>query len=161
MSYGVNDIITEISGFLEKLGCKFDVQHENGDCVIAHNPYTDRDLTVEITKSDALSEMTLYFAEQHWHYDFDGLPDLLDTIRAIIDNEIGDGEVYLGEERRLSFGGNVYRADVESKPYTECFGSVMSGYVYEQCRENGAEIRFKFWDLQYDKTVIIEKGSAL
>lgn len=145
---------------LEKLDCRFDVQHENDDCVIVHNPHTDRDLTVDVTKSDVLSEMTLYFAEQHWHYGFDELPELLDTIRAVIENEIGDGEFYLGEERRLSFGGNVYRADVESKPYAECFGSVMSGYVDEQCRENGAEVRFKFWNPQYDKTVTIKKENA-
>ncbi|MDE7229074.1 MAG: hypothetical protein K2N56_01215 [Oscillospiraceae bacterium] len=161
MSYEVNDIITEISGLLEKLGSKFDIKRENDSCVIIHNPHTDRNLTLEITKSDVLSEMTLYFAEQHWHYGFDRLPELLETIRAIIENKIGDGEVYLSEERRHSFGGNVYRADIESKPYAECFGSIMSGYVDEQCRKNGAEIRFKFWDPQYDKTVIIEKGSAL
>lgn len=160
MSCEVNDIITEISGLLEKLGSKFDVQRENDDCVIIHNPHTDRDLTVEISKPDVLSEMTLYFAEQHFHYGFDKLPELLDTVRAIIENEIGDGEFYLGEERRHSFGGNVYRSDVESKPYAECFGSIMSGYVDEQCRKNGAEIRFKFWDPQYDKTVMIEKENV-
>lgn len=103
--------------------------------------------------------MTLYFAERHCHFGFDERPELLDTVRAIIKNEIGDGETYLGEKRRLSFGVNVYRSDVESKSYAECFGSLTSGYVEEQCKENGAEIRFKFWDPKYDRIVTVKKGS--
>lgn len=165
----VLDILIEIGDLLEKLGCEFDIHRdsdeefpdytENDGCIIVHNPHTDRNLTVEITKSDMLSEMTFYFAEQHCHYGFDELPELLDTIQAIIENEIGVGEIYQGEERRFFMSANVYRSDVESKPYAECFGSLMSGYVEEQCRENGAEVRFKFWDPQYDRSVIIEKES--
>lgn len=163
----VLDILTEIDDLLEKLGCEFDIHRdsdeqfpdytENDGCVIVFNPYTDRNLTVEIAKSEHLSEMTLYFAEQHCHFGFDELPDLLNTVRAIVENEIGDGEVYLGDERRHSIGANVYRADVESKSPAECFGSVLSGYVDEQCKDNGAEVHFRFWNPKDDKTVVIER----
>lgn len=170
MKYGlvdeVLDTLNDIDDLLEELGCEHDIHRdsdeefpdytENDACVIAFNPYVDRNLTVEITKSEEWSEITLYFAEQHAHYAFDEQPDLLDDIRAIITNELGDGEVYLGEDRRPLMGGYVSRADVETKLPADCFGVKIAADDWEKY---GAAICFKFWDPKFDKTVVIEKKS--
>lgn len=170
MKYGlvdeVLDILNEIDDLLEELGCEHDVHRdkdeefpdytENNACVIAFNPHADRNMTIEITKSEEWSEMTLYFAEQHAHYAFDELSELLGDVRAIIANELGDGEVYRGEKRRPSMGGYVSRADVETKPPADCFGVSVSESEWEK---DGAEIRFKFWDPKFDRTVVIKKRS--
>lgn len=160
----VLDILIEIEKPLEDLRCEYDIHRdsdeefpdytENDACVIVFNPYVERNMTIEITKSEEWSEITLYFAEQHAHYSFDELSDLLDDIRAIITNELGDGETYLGEKRRPSMGGYVLRADVETKPPAECFCVKIEADDWEK---NGAEICFKFWDPKFDKTVVIEK----
>lgn len=168
MKYGlvdeILDILIEIDDLLEELGCEHEIHRdsdeefpdytENDACVIALNPYTDRDLTVEITRTEEWSEMTLYFAEQHAHYAFDELPELLDDVRAIIANERGDGEVYRSENRRPSVGGYVNRADVETKPPSECFGIQIKADEWEK---DGAEVCFRFWDPKFDRTFVIEK----
>lgn len=162
----VLDILIKIGDLLEELHCEYDIHRdndkefpeytENDACVIVFNPYVDRNMTIELTKSEEWSEITLYFAEQHAHYAFDELPDLLDDIRAIITNELGDGETYQGEKRRPSMGGYVSRADVETKPPAECFGVKTAADDWEK---NGAEICFKFWNPIFDKTVVVEKKS--
>lgn len=170
MKYGlvdeIIDILNDVDDLLEELGCEYDIHRdsdeefpdytENDACVIVFNPYVDRNMMIEITKSEEWSEITLYFAEQHAHYAFDNLPGLLDDIRAIITNELGDGEVCLGKERRPSMGGYVLRADVENKPPVECFGVQITDNEWEKL---GVEVRFKFWNPKFDKTVVIEKKS--
>jgi len=170
MKYGlvdeVLDILIDIDDLLEELDCRYDIHRdsdeeypdytENDACIIVSNPYIDRNTKIEITKSEEWSEITLFFAEGHAHYGFDDLPELLDDIRAIITNEIGDGEIYLGEERRPSMGGFVYRADVETKPPADCFGIRITA---DDLENEGAEIRFKFWNPKFDKTVVIKRKS--
>lgn len=166
------DMLLKLEDLLSELGCEFDIHRdsdekfpdytENDACVIVFNPHIDRNMTVEIAKSEAWSEITLCFSHWHAHYGFDELTELFETIRAFVVNEMGSGQVFRGEERRPAMGGSVYRADVESKIPEDCFGSHIMGYVYrEEWERDGAEVCFTFWDPKYDKTVIIEKESAL
>lgn len=162
----IKDICSKVEDLLKDLGCEFEVCRgyiegisiDDNVKITVKNPHIKHDMTVEIKKTDGVPEIMLIFEALHDHFELDEFPKLPNTVRAIIENNIGAGEIYQGEERNFFMSANVYRSDVESKPYAECFGSLMSGYVEKQCRKDGAEIRFKFWDPRYDRTVTVDKG---
>lgn len=168
----VLDILIGIGKLLEELHCEYDIHRDNDEefpdytendaCVIVFNPYVDRNLTVEITKSEDSSEITLFFSEWHDHFPLDEVDELCAVITGIVRNEICSRAHFHGSEQqwggsglsckdksRLSDFQYIPTIDEEIAEYTKAWGD----------KEEVNEVRFKFWDPIFDKTVVIEKKS--
>lgn len=159
------DMLLEIDDIIEEFGVECDIHRDSDDCfpdysendacVIVINPNIDRN--VEMYFSD--KEITLCFADWHAHYATSDFSELRDTFRDLLTNVQCAASVYLGAELRWNESSNILRIDAESMTPDEAFaGSRIMAQVYkERWEKNGAEVRFLFWDPNYDKIITIEK----
>lgn len=171
----IKDICSKVEKLLKKLGCEFEVcwgyikditgSADDNVQIIVKNPHIKRNMTIDIQGYNSSIEFNLaYFS---CSFRFDAISDALDMIRGFLTSEMGGSEIYLGKKHNLSQLGGVYRKDVESLPPLEClytgplihYGDAMPKQIKGQCLRYGAEIRFIFWNPQYDRSVIIEKES--
>lgn len=176
--YNVQNFFKKVGGLLRELGCEFDICRNHLNYITGSetrftvkNLHTGCDMTISIKEYimgyNSSSSVYLHFDNYRYHFLFGKDSNTLDTIRDIIKNNIGLCKIYFGEKQNPPELGCVYRADVECKPPLECFdkcprlgcGYSMSEQIKGQCLRYGAEIRFIFWDPQYDRSVIIEKES--
>ena len=166
------DKLDEVCALLDKLTVKYEVHyHDEGEfsfladgevSIKVPDPYIDRIMFIDLQ-----GEFSLYFGEEwhdHYYYDNDGFQDLCDTIKGIINNEMCSTAVFYGED--LKWGGSWLSVNGD-KIREFCSGyyvSTMSNHIDEYKKDwahkkTYSELRFKFWDPQYDRTVTVKKGS--
>ena len=156
----ISGILTKIEKMLEEWHCElnkscdYDEKFGYNGIITVFNPVIDRNLSIDITKTEDYSVISMYFADWHSHCEFNNISDVIDTIRNLVTNEFGSAQVYLGEEHRRSIASGIIRHDAENNPNAECLGLPKS--YNEHWLKNSAEMEIKFWDPKYDKTITIE-----
>lgn len=160
------DKLDEVCALLDELAVKYE-DHYNDDNEFSY--LADGEVSIKIPDSfiertmfiDFQGEISLYFADWHAHYCLDETyyAEFRETLTAILKNDLCSAAYFYGEE--LKWGGSTLalRADVENKPPDEAFaGNRIMAQVYREKWENdGAEVRFLFWNPKYDKIIAIEK----
>ena len=158
-----------VISLLNELGCKSEL-HRFGDAaydwlgegelsLAVKNPNTDRDMDI-----DFQNEVSLFFAEWHDHFPFDETEELCAVITCIVRNEIcisvnfHDGEQWGGSG--LSCNDKAILPDLRNFQYID----TIDEEIAEDAKafadiDEVIEVRFKFWDPKFDKTVVFENKS--
>ncbi|MDE7362607.1 MAG: hypothetical protein K2N38_11815 [Oscillospiraceae bacterium] len=156
-----------VISLLDELVCKYEL-HSFGDAeyswlgedelsIMVINPNADRNMEI-----DFQNEISLFFAEWHDHFPLDETEEMCTVITGIVRNEICSRAHFHGSEQqwggsglsckdipRLSDFQYIPTIDEEIAEYTKAWGGM----------EEVNEVRFKFWNPKFDKTVVIEKRS--
>ncbi len=160
--------LEDICALLDGLGCRYTL-HQNDEDYFSYlkndevsveipNPYTERTMFI-----DFQDEISLFFGEDwHCHYspDEECFHELCKTIRGIMSNELCSVGKFSGEGRQ--FGGCLGAKSNECKRFGEYFAVPVSRLIEEYSEawadeDENIEVRFKFWNPKFDKTVKIEK----
>lgn len=157
---------TVISLF-DELGYKYEL-HSFGDAeygwlgegelsIMVINPNADRNMDI-----DFQNEISLFFAEWHDHFPLDEMEELCAVITGIVSNEICSRAHFYGSEQQ--WGGSGLSCKDKSRlsdfQYIPTIDEVIAEYTKAWGdKEEVNEVRFKFWDPIFDKTVVIEKKS--
>lgn len=156
---------------LDELALNYEVHyHDDGEfsfledgevSIKVPDPYIDRTMFI-----DFQGEISLYFGtEWHDHYypEESSFQDVCDTINGIINNEMCSSAVFYGED--LKWGGSWLSVNGD-KIREFCSGyciNTISNHINEYKKdwadkETYSELRFKFWNPEYDRIVTVEKG---
>lgn len=176
----IKEICSKLEDLLKESGSEFETcwgynkeiygSADNNFKITVKNPHINRNMSIDIYESGeelgSHADFNFTYFNRSFNY-FNEIPDMLEMVRGFLTSEMGGSEIYLGKKHKLSQLGGVYRKDVESMPPLEClytgphrhYGGAMPKQIKGQCLRYGAELRFIFWDPQYDRSVIIEKES--
>lgn len=162
------DRLDEIRGILDGLNVKYEVHRhdeeefkyleENDICVKIPNPYSESTIFIDLQ-----DEISLFFGpEWHEHYypNEEFFAEFCDTLAGILKNEYCSAAIFIGEE--LRWGGSMLsdRKSVNENSAEMIFADGDSADAKEfrqSWEEKGAEARFRFWNPEDDKTVVIER----
>ncbi len=163
----MKNALEAVCRLLYELDCRYEC-HVFGDeaygwlksgeySITVKNPNADRNMDI-----DFQSEASLFFAEWHGHFPFEESKELCAVIKGIVRNELCSTAHFHGDD--LRWGGSCLSCRDKPRIFdfqrVDTVDETIAAYAETW---NGSkdvnEIRFKFWDTKFDRTVVIGENS--
>lgn len=130
---------------------------ENSCCIAVVHPITQQELYVDLEDE---REFTLSFAVCHSHYfpSQEDYSELKQTILKILQNEVCSASLWYGEDEKKWLGSLWINKTELEQPISQMFGFVWKTKEFrKRLNRFGGEVRFRFWDSKFDKTILLPK----
>lgn len=131
---------------------------KDGDiCITVKNNDGSKKLYVDLNE-----EFTLSFGAFHSHYDCSqsSYEELIGDLKGILDNRIGAASIYHFYNEKLIWMSSLMISieEVTTQTVRQIFHHVYHTKDYRNDLDQyGGEVRYDFWDSQYDKIILIDK----